>query len=159
MKATESVIEIVGAFKRRQSINQASVPDKADISPLQSKVGVLPSHRGSTEGKWPSKQNLSHLPDSVLGGVSGHSKRSSGFLSRLGYAFLHCICISISILSSVWWIERVDEMNWTLDFAFTQHPKSSEKTVKFEIIWCVFAQCFVLSRLLNFSCVCFSSLY
>ncbi len=144
MKATESVTEIVGAFKRRQSINQASVPDKADISPLQSKVGVLPSHRGSTEGKWPSKQNLSHLPDSVLGGVSGHSKRSSGFLSRLGYAFLHYICISISILSSVWWIERVDEMNWNLDCPFTQHPKPSEKTAKFEIIWCVFAQCFVL---------------
>jgi hypothetical protein len=43
----------------------------------------------------------------------------------------------------VWWIERV-EMNWNLDCPFTQHPKPSEKTAKFEIIWCVFAQCFVL---------------
>jgi hypothetical protein len=36
----------------------------------------------------------------------------------------------------MWWIERVDEMNWILNCPFTQHPKLLEKIAKFEIIWC-----------------------
>lgn len=95
-KATESVTELVGAFKKPPP-TPALPPiagDGAIVSPLP--LQTLPVHRRSTEPHQSSRiPNLSGVRAGVRAGVSEHggepgaasrSKRSSGFLSLLGYS-------------------------------------------------------------------------
>jgi len=107
-KATESVTELVGAFKKQPPPTPALQPiagDEAFVSPLPLQTPPAPGDRAGNNLTPFQRRSSEPYPSSRtpnLSGVEEHgasrSKRTSGFLSLLGY-YKHA-------------------------FQFTAHPKS-----------------------------------
>lgn len=110
-KATESVTELVGAFKSKPPPTPALQPIAGDfsfVSPLPLQSPMLVERSGSNNKLTPTLSNSSepfYFPSSrtpKLSGVTEHhdagrSKRTSGFLSLLGYV-LHSLDLPFAMI-------------------------------------------------------------